>query len=205
MRLTEGKMNSFLKSTVIGGLIFVIPFIIIVAVLLKAIKFMMVIAAPLDSLIPVDTIGGIALANILALILVIVICFLAGLAAKSLYAKRIHQSIDSKLKLMIPGYAFIRGIAGSFEKDKGDEYLIPVIAKFDDSAQLGFEVERLENGIVVIYLPGAPNPWSGNIVYMTDDRVEKLNLKFSSVSRTIQRIGIGSEEFMRNINIKYSG
>jgi uncharacterized membrane protein len=58
---------------------------------------------------------------------------------------------------------------------------------------------------VVIYLPGAPNPWSGNIVYMTDDRVEKLNLKFSSVSRTIQRIGIGSEEFMRNININYSG
>lgn len=58
---------------------------------------------------------------------------------------------------------------------------------------------------MVIYLPGAPNPCSCNIVYMTDDRVEKLNLKFSSVSRTIQRIGIGSEEFMRNININYSG
>jgi len=194
-------MNSFIKSTVIGGLVFVVPFIVILALLLKALQFMMIIAVPLDSLIPVDNIGGIALINILALISLIVICFLAGLVAKSIFAKRIHQSLDSKLRLMIPGYAFIRGIAGSFDKDKADEYLIPVIAKFDDSAQLGFEVERLENGIVVIYLPGSPSPWSGNIVYMTDDRVEKLNLKFSSVSRTIQRIGVGSGEFMSNIKL----
>ena len=90
-------MNNFLKTTIIGGGVFVIPFIIVVALLLKAMKIMMVIAAPLDSLIPVDKIGGIAIANLLALILVIIICFLAGLAAKSLYAKRIHESIDSKL------------------------------------------------------------------------------------------------------------
>ncbi|NIP31112.1 MAG: hypothetical protein GTN59_11305 [Candidatus Dadabacteria bacterium] len=194
-------MKSFLMSTLIGGVVFVIPFIIIVALLLKAIQFMMLIATPLDAFIPIDRIGGVALANVLAIFLVIVVCFLAGLAAKSIYAKRLHQSIDSKLKLMLPGYAFIRGFAGSLDKDKADEYLIPVIAKFDDSSQLGFEVERLDNGIVVIYLPGSPNPWSGNIVYMTENRVEKLNLKFTSIAKTIQRIGIGSDDFMANIKI----
>ncbi len=197
----EGKMKSFLMSTFIGGVVFVIPFIIIVALLLKAIQFMMLIATPLDSFIPIDRIGGVALANVLAISLVIVVCFLAGLAAKSIYAKRLHQSIDSKLKLMLPGYAFIRGFAGSLNNDMADEYLIPVIAKFDDSSQLGFEVERLDNGIVVIYLPGSPNPWSGNIVYMTENRVEKLNLKFTSIAKTIQRIGIGSDDFMANIKI----
>ncbi len=195
------KMRSFLTSTVIGGLVFVIPFIIIVALLLKAIQFMMIVAVPLDSFIPADRIAGVALANLLAILLVIVVCFLAGLAAKSIYAKRLHQSIDSKLKLMLPGYAFIRGFAGSLDKDKADEFLVPVIAKLDDSAQIGFEVERLENGIVVIYMPGSPNPWSGNIVYMTENRVEKLNLKFTSIAKTIQRIGIGSEDFMANIKI----
>ena len=63
-------MNNFLKTAIIGGVAFVIPFIIVVVLLLKAMKIMMVIAAPLDSLIPIDTIGGVALANILALILV---------------------------------------------------------------------------------------------------------------------------------------
>ena len=194
-------MNNFLKSTIIGGLIFVIPFIIIVTLLLKVTKIMMIIAAPLDSLIPIDQIGGVALANILAWILVIIICFLAGLAAKSLYAKRIYESIDSKLRLLIPGYAFIKGMTGSLEENSGDKYLIPVMVKLDDSAQIGFEVERLDNGLVVVYLPGAPNPGSGNVVYMTEDRIEKLNLKFSEVAKVMKRIGIGSAEAIANAKI----
>jgi len=194
-------MNNFLKTTIIGGGVFVIPFIIVVALLLKAMKIMMVIAAPLDSLIPVDKIGGIAIANLLALILVIIICFLAGLAAKSLYAKRIHESIDSKLRLFIPGYAFLKGMTGGLEEDGEDNHMIPVIAKLDDSAQIGFEVDRLESGLVVVYLPGAPNPWSGSVVLMTEDRIEKSNLKFIGVTKVMQRIGIGSAEAIANAKI----
>ncbi len=197
-------MNSFLKSTVIGGLVFVIPFIIIVTLLLKAIKFMMVIAVPLDSVIPADNIGGIALANLLALVLLIVVCFLAGLAAKSLYAKRIHESIDSKLRLFIPGYAFLKEMTGGLEEDSEDKHMIPVIAKLDDSAQIGFEVDRLESGLVVVYLPGAPNPWSGSVVLMTEDRIEKLNLKFTAVTKVMKRIGIGSAEAMSSSKINQS-
>ncbi len=197
-------MNNFLKTAIIGGVAFVIPFIIVVVLLLKAMKIMMVIAAPLDSLIPIDTIGGVALANILALILVIIICFLAGLAAKSLYAKRIHESIDSKLRLFIPGYAFLKGMTGGLEEDSEDKHMIPVIAKLDDSAQIGFEVDRLESGLVVVYLPGAPNPWSGSVVLMTEDRIEKLNLKFTAVTKVMKRIGIGSAEAMSSSKINQS-
>jgi uncharacterized membrane protein len=197
-------MNNFLKTAIIGGVAFVIPFIIVVVLLLKAMKIMMVIAAPLDSLIPIDTIGGVALANILALILVIIICFLAGLAAKSLYAKRIHESIDSKLRLFIPGYAFLKGMTGGLEEDSEDKHMIPVVAKLDDSAQIGFEVDRLESGLVVVYLPGAPNPWSGSVVLMTEDRIEKLNLKFTAVTKVMKRIGIGSAEAMSSSKINQS-
>lgn len=69
---------------------------------------MMIVAVPIDSFIPADRIGGVALTNLLAILLVILICFLAGLAAKSIYSKGLDQSIDSRLKLMLPGYAFIR-------------------------------------------------------------------------------------------------
>ena len=194
-------MNNFLKSTIIGGLVFVIPFIIIDALLLKAIKTMRLVSVPIGSVIPVGKIAGIAIADLLVLISVIIICFLAGLAAKSLYVKRIRESIDSKLRLLIPGYAFIKGFTGGIEKKSEDEYLIPVMAKFDDSSQLGFEVERLDNGLVVVYLPGAPNPWSGNVVYMTEDRIEKLKLKFSEIGKVMKRIGIGSGEAISNSKI----
>jgi len=78
------------------------------------------------------------------------------------------------------------------------------MVKLDDSAQIGFEVERLDNGLVVVYLPGAPNPGSGNVVYMTEDRIEKLNLKFSEVAKVMKRIGIGSAEAMSSSKISQS-
>ncbi len=46
----------------------------------------------------------------------------------------------------------------------------PMLVRFDDNSQLGFEIERLDNGQVVIYLPGAPGPWSGSVAYFSADR-----------------------------------
>jgi len=63
---------------------------------------MLIISSPLDALIPLDTIAGLAVANVIAVITLLVLCFLAGLATKSLYVKRIQESIDSKMKILIP-------------------------------------------------------------------------------------------------------
>lgn len=53
------KKDSFIKTTVIGGLIFLIPFVIIVSILGKAIKTMVVVARPLDKMVQLESIGGI--------------------------------------------------------------------------------------------------------------------------------------------------
>ena len=56
----------FFKTTIIGGLIFLVPIIIVVAILGKAYELMIMVAKPLSAWIPLDAIGGVALANILA-------------------------------------------------------------------------------------------------------------------------------------------
>ena len=53
------KKDSFIKTTVIGGLIFLIPFVIIVSILGKAIKTMVLVARPLDKMVQLESIGGI--------------------------------------------------------------------------------------------------------------------------------------------------
>ena len=167
---------NFIKTTIIGGLIFLVPVVIIIAVVGKALKIMMLVAEPIDRLIPIETVGGIALANILALLAVVLCCFIAGIIAKSAAAKKAYRTLDSTL-MAIPGYAFIKGFTDSINSgEETAKSMQPVIVRFDDNAQIGFEVERLDNGQVVIYLPGAPNPWSGSVVYFSADRVKKLNL-----------------------------
>lgn len=85
----EGTMKGqigFLKTTVIGGVIFLIPLIIIVAILGKAFQIMMRVAEPLSALVPIDSVADIAVVNLIAVALIILACFVAGLAAKTVSA-----------------------------------------------------------------------------------------------------------------------
>jgi uncharacterized membrane protein len=95
-------MANFIKTTVIGGLIFIIPVVVVVAIPNKAFSIMMLLAAPLGRLIPIESLGGVALVNILAVLCILVACFLAGLVAKSNLGKRTFSFIDAKLLLFFP-------------------------------------------------------------------------------------------------------
>lgn len=190
-------MFNFFKTTIIGGVIFLIPLVIIAIVLGKAFKVMMLIAVPLDKLIPIDSIGGIAFVNILAVLVILISSFIAGIIAKSKLGKVTFEMIDSKLILFIPGYAYLKGLTGSFVDEKvASEYLKPVLAKLDDQSQLAFEVERTGKGHVVVFLPGAPDPKSGNVVYLTEDRVERLDIDFKAVTGSLKKLGKGSSDVL---------
>jgi uncharacterized membrane protein len=185
----------FVKTTILGGVVFLIPVVILVVVLGKAYRFMMLVAQPMSDWIPIDQVGGIALANILALLAIVLSCFLFGLLAKSGPATRIYRALDKKLT-SIPGYAFVKGFADSLQPNHEDaKSFIPVIARFDDSAQISFEIERTSGGQVVVYLPGAPNPWSGSVVYLDQSRVRKLDISVSDAIKSIQALGRGSAAY----------
>ena len=189
----------FIKTTIIGGLIFIVPLVIIAAVLGKALEIMKLVATPMGNRLPVDSIGGVAVGNLLALLGLALFCFVAGLIAKSRMAGKVYRSLDSML-LAVPGYAFIKGftdsVAGNQETTAS---MVPVFVMFDDYEQIGFEVERLEQGKVVVYLPGAPSPWTGSVVYVSADRVKRLDLTLAQASSNIRRLGRGSRHFEEQI------
>ena len=66
-------MIKFIKTTILGGLVFLVPVVVIIIVVLKAASVMMAVAEPMAALVPFDSIGGIALANILAAVIVLLI------------------------------------------------------------------------------------------------------------------------------------
>jgi uncharacterized membrane protein len=185
-----------IKTTIIGGLIFLVPIIIVVAILGKAYELMIMVAKPLSAWIPLDSIGGVALANILAVLAILLCCLIAGIIAKGATAKGILKSVESKLLFAIPGYTFVKGMTDSLNSsEEAAKAFVPVIAKFDDNAQIGFEIERTEKGNVVVYLPGSPNPWSGSVVYVDADRVELLDMTVPDAINNIRHLGRGSAKY----------
>jgi len=187
------QRHGFIKATLVGGLLFLLPLVVVVLIIGKAFQISMMVAKPLGALIPIDSVGGVALVNILAALVILVLCYLAGLLARVSGVKRKVAGLEELLVAAIPGYAFAKTMVSGVVKAE-DEVgkMTPVLVRLDDYKQIAFEVERTPGGNVVIFLPGAPNPWSGSVAYVSEDRVETLDMTPQAAIKNLRVLGRGS-------------
>ncbi len=99
----------FLRTTLIGGVLFLLPLVFVVVILGKAFHIMKSVAVQIDKLIPVETLAGYPSADVMAVAILLLSCFLAGLAARSQRGQALQTKLDDTLLQVIPGYAWIKG------------------------------------------------------------------------------------------------
>jgi uncharacterized membrane protein len=175
---------------ILGGLIFLVPFAVVLLVFGKVFNVSMHLAQPIADRIPIDAVAGIALANIVSAVIILVACLLAGIAAESAPGRRLYRKVDEVLLNLIPRYTFIKSMTASLGGED-ESVLKPVLARFDDLAQVAFEVERGPGDLVTVYLPGSPDPWSGSVAHVTADRISPLDQDFASVISSLRKVGRG--------------
>ena len=98
--------------------------------------------------------------------------------------------MDEFLLDLVPRYTFIKSMTESLG-GRDETVLHPVLVRFDDLSQVAFEVERGPDGLVTVYLPGSPDPWSGSVAHVTSDRVQQLAGDFASVVKCLRTVGRG--------------
>lgn len=186
---------NFLKTTLIGGALFLVPIVVLAIVVAKAFAFMMAVAEPMAGLIPIDRIGGIALANLIAAAIVLLICFGAGLLARTDRAKRFAGSIEDGILSRIPGYSFIKGLTAGFSPEQ-TSHLKPVLVSLGPIERVGFEVERIGQDRVAVYLPSSPNAFVGMVQVVAAEHVRVLDAPLMAVVDHAERLGEGSAELL---------
>ncbi|MEQ3708606.1 MAG: hypothetical protein ABNH38_01925 [Tateyamaria sp.] len=181
-----------MKTTMLGGIIFLIPVAVISILLAKIFQLSMVVAEPIDQIIPISSVAGVAFVNFLAIIVILAVCYVAGLLAKTAFLSGKVGLVDGLLTDTIPGYAVAKAVLGSVSKKEDlAAMLLPVVVRFDDYEQIAFEIER-EGTKVVIFLPGAPSAWSGSTVIVDAARVQKLDLPTHRTIKLMRVLGRGS-------------
>ena len=187
------RQLEFIKTTAIGGFLFLIPAVIVMIVVGKVIGGLRTFAKALSPVFGIESsLGGFVL-DIVTFAVTVLMCFAAGLFARRAAAKRVREKLDRSLLNFIPGYAFIKGFADNLRQtEEISGSFIPVMVRFDDYVQMAFETERLPNSKVAVYLPGAPNPWSGSVVFVSNDRIKPLSISLPDALRNIRTLGKGS-------------
>lgn len=187
-------MRQFMRTTLIGGLVFLVPLVVSFLLVAKAFNMTKVVAKPLTKFIPIDSVAGIAVAELMTAFILLLFCFIAGLFARSSWGRGLHAKVDSLLLNIFPGYAWIKGVTGEISDEDAASILKPVIVRFDDLAQLGFEVDRAAGGPVTVFVPDAPNPKSGTVVYVREDQVEPFEAGFRAVVTASKQLGRNTAE-----------
>ena len=72
----------------------------------------------------------------------------------------------------------------------------------DAGWQIGYLLEPLENGWVAAFVPQAPTPMSGNVMYMPSDRVRPLDITMVQAMSIVKAIGVGSGAALRGVDLK---
>ena len=84
----ETSLREFFKATIAGGLLFLLPVVLILIVLRHAMKLAVKITKPISDLLPVEAVLGIRRETFLAVLLLIFISLVAGLVAKTSAGRR---------------------------------------------------------------------------------------------------------------------
>ncbi len=194
--MREKKQVKFIMTTVIGGVIFLVPVVFLVMVVLKAIDLMMMIAKPLASWLPIETVVGVALADIIAIVAVLLICFAAGLVARHALAGSVMRQLETRLLEKLPGYAMVKNVLKGFDTTQEDG-VKPVILKLGSAERAGFEVQRLADGRSVVFIPGAPNAFSGMTQVLPPEQVTYLEVPLNRIIECSQNYGHGLAELVQ--------
>ena len=186
-------MGRGLRTTVIGGIVFLVPVIFVLMILRRAYELALKVATPISKIVPIESFGGLAIANILAAAVVVGVCYTAGVAARSSIISARVNKLDHFLNRAIPTYQPTkRGLIDSIsDKALEDDWKVVLVGKADDKRSLGFEVERLENGDVAVFQPLSPNTKTGFVWTVPAANVEVLQMNPRELSARLKAYGIG--------------
>lgn len=198
------SFSGFLKATLVGGLLFLVPGVLVVIILGKAMQLAGKLARPISEHLP-HTVFGIGAGTIVAVLVLILLAFLAGLFARTKAGKRMGGRLEHSLLGGLPQYQMVKSMAEGMTQVKSSDSVTPVLVSVEDAWQIGYLLEPLENGWVAAFLPQAPTPMSGNVMYLPADRVRPLRITMVQAMAIVKRMGVGSAEALRGTDLTLPG
>ena len=88
-------------------------------------------------------------------------------------------------------------MADGLTQIEGANDLKPALVSIEGGWQVGYVLEQVSDGWIAVFLPQAPTPMSGNVMYMPAERVRPLTMPIGEAMLLIKRLGVGSAKALR--------
>ena len=125
----------------------------------------------MTAIIPDRFVSGATTEAILAIVLIAILCFLAGLFARTRPAQRIMAELEFSVLSKVPAYEYLKQ-AGASVMGLGEMADHPVVfAQLGGAWRIAVQTGVVGGGLVAIFVPNSPNPMSGSVFLVAADSV----------------------------------
>ena len=194
-------LKKFLKTTIVGGLLFLVPVILLIVILGHAMRIVSKIAAPIAAAFPENEIAGVAIATLVAAFMLLLFAFLAGLVARTETGRGVMRWFEESLLGGLPQYRMMKTMAEGLAQVEDASGIKPALVSIEGGWQIGYVLEEMRAGWTAVFLPQAPTPMSGNVMYMPSDRVRPLDMPIGEAMLLVKRLGVGSANALRSADL----
>ncbi len=183
----------FVKTTVVGGLLVLLPVYLSALLLAKAFAGVLTLLSPVAARIP----AGSPVREAVALLFGVAACFLAGMAFRTGWGARGKQAADRYLLEKIPGYTLLRGFTGRFAGQEEGKAFAVALVEIEEALVPGFVIEEHEDGQYTVLVPSVPTPMAGAVYILPRERVHLVDVPFPKALKVISKWGSGSRELLQ--------
>ena len=192
------KIKSFLKTTMLGGVLVVLPLVILILVFkslyefiadkLKPITYILLETAKLQEFV----------ASMLAIILILLFFFVVGLLVKTRLGRFSIEKLEIKIFTKLPLYKFIKEtILQLVGNEKNVFKNVALVKLFGNETRVtAFITDKHDDGSFTVFVPSGPAPTAGFIYHLTRNNVQIINYPIDKAMRTIFSVGAGSNELL---------
>ena len=181
---------AFVAKSVLAGLLVVVPIYLAVLVLLKGMASVGKLVRPFAQLLP----DWLPADQFLSLLLVLVICFLIGVAVRTRAGRGIRERIEKGFFERIPGYALFRSLSQQVAGNNRENVWKPALVEIEDALVPAFIIEEFEDGRYTVFVPSIPTPFAGAVYILDRERVHPLDVPFTEALKVVSRWGSGAKD-----------
>ncbi len=195
------RLAAFLKATTLGGLFVVLPLIVVVALLTKAAMDVRNAAQSLVEKLAGHESEAAHFPILFAVLILVALSFAFGLVMISRRGQAAGDWFERTLLFRLPGYAAMKALVGGLADANRDGALKPGLLTTDPGIEcFVLVIEDHGDGRLTVFIPGSPNPGSGNVQIVRKNLVRMLNVRITNVSSALQQWGMGSAKVLAKHN-----
>ncbi len=195
------KFFNFVKTTVVGGLVVIVPVAILIYAIGEIFVTLIEVTTPLTSWMPFHPAVNALLASTAAIAIIVAIFFLAGLLVNTLWGNAVRSWLEKKIFSRIPMYSALKGLTQRFTGIENAGFPVVEVNLYGSECRvLGVAVEQLPDERQAVYIPSSPVATVGQMVVVPVNAIRVIDTSLTDMFTAVSQMGIEANKLYEKVN-----